>query len=285
MSQPHIVTYHSSFSTSFYHCLVLEHVSGGELFDLLQRSGNRRRMGEDFLRRVFGELARGVGWLHEAGVVHRDLKLENIMFTVNPFTLADQADANAKIPVDKLPTPLVKLTDFGLARFIDFSEPLLQTRCGSESFAAPEIIMGKPYDGRDTDSWATGVILFALVTGELPFDRSSTGTPSGRTDEETERRKRMMRIAKGQYSWPEAVGSEGVRKIVSKLLVRDPARRTRVGPALWEEIWMHGPGGVAAPQKRMPGDTDEVLPDGRRRILDGYILHQEIDAVASRDIV
>lgn len=77
LSHPHIVSYLSSFSTTYYHCLVLENLSGGELFDLLQTPGNHRRMGEDLIRRVFGELCRGVYWLHEAKVVHRDLKLES----------------------------------------------------------------------------------------------------------------------------------------------------------------------------------------------------------------
>jgi serine/threonine protein kinase len=72
-----VVNYLSSFSTTTHHCLVLEKVSGGELFDLMQRPGNHAKMGEDFVRRLFGELARGVGWLHEVGVVHRDLKLES----------------------------------------------------------------------------------------------------------------------------------------------------------------------------------------------------------------
>jgi tRNA (cytidine32/guanosine34-2'-O)-methyltransferase len=202
------------------------------------------------------------------------------LFTVNPFALAGALESNAKIPIDKLPTPLVKLTDFGLARFIDTSSPLLRTRCGSESFTAPEIIMGNLYDGRDTDSWAVGVILFALVTGELPFDRS---TSASSLDEETARRKRIMAIAKGEYRWPIGLGSEGVRKVVAGLLTRDASKRTRVGPALWDEIWMHGPGSVPCPAKRPPGSADEILPDGRIKLLDGYLLNKDIELEARRD--
>ena len=68
------------------------------------------------------------------------------------------------------PAPLVKLTDFGLSRFVDPASPLLTTRCGSESYAAPELVTGRPYDGRETDAWACGVVLFALVARRLPFD-------------------------------------------------------------------------------------------------------------------
>jgi len=208
------------------------------------------------------------------------LSLIDIMFTVNPFALVDRSDPQARVPIDQLPTPLVKLTDFGLARFIDTESPLLQTRCGSESFTAPEIIMGNPYDGRDTDSWAVGVILFALVTGELPFDRVTSATAF---DEEAQRRKRIMAIAKGDYKWPAGVGSEGVKKVAARLLTRDPRKRTRVGPALWDEIWMHGPGSVPCPLKRGLNDQEETLPDGRIKLLDGFLFNKDIEAEAARE--
>lgn len=204
------------------------------------------------------------------------------MFTINPFDLANPSDPNGKIPVDALPTRLVKLTDFGLARFIDPASPRLETRCGSESFAAPEIIMGMPYDGRDTDAWAVGVILFALVTCELPFDRTpsegnssafSHRSPAYRSPEtdENSRRKQLMRIARGAYQWPADKGSEGVKRVVAKLLVRDPARRSRIDRTLWDELWMNGPGSLPAPEA-YDASAPAVMEGGRRRILDGYVI-------------
>jgi tRNA (cytidine32/guanosine34-2'-O)-methyltransferase len=94
LSHPNVVSYVTSFSTRSHHCLMLEALTGGELFELVADDSNRRRMmlpspseavwegvkdpkGEGFVRRVFGELARGVGWLHTVGVVHRDIKLES----------------------------------------------------------------------------------------------------------------------------------------------------------------------------------------------------------------
>lgn len=77
ISHPHIVSYVSSFWTPEYNCLVLEHLSGGELFELLQQPGNHKRMDEPLLRRIFTELCRGIHWLHVAGIVHRDIKLES----------------------------------------------------------------------------------------------------------------------------------------------------------------------------------------------------------------
>lgn len=101
--------------------------------------------------------------------------VKDILFTTNPFLLPPTSTSS--IPLHLLPPPcepLIKLTDFGLSRFISPASPLLYTRCGSESFAAPEIIMGKPYDGRETDAWALGVVLYGLIIGELPFDREES---------------------------------------------------------------------------------------------------------------
>jgi len=86
ISHPGIVSYLSSFSTKTHHCLVLERLQGGELFELVSDPVNRDRMmlpgkgddvGEGFVRRLFGELCKAVGWLHEVHAVHRDIKLES----------------------------------------------------------------------------------------------------------------------------------------------------------------------------------------------------------------
>ena len=173
------------------------------------------------------------------------------------------------------PSPLIKLTDFGLSRFIDPSSPLLTTRCGSESYAAPELVTGRPYDGRETDAWACGIVLYAMATRRLPFDREK-GTKDGEHDKK-ERKALLMRIAKGEYDWPSvstpAGGSEtdkplrgvalstsvGLRGIANKLLVRDPKKRARIFD-LWEEEWMKGEGAPIPPQSSSPQDEASQLP-------------------------
>lgn len=185
------------------------------------------------------------------------------MFTVNPFTS------------DVLPSsPLVKITDFGLSRFIDQASPLLRTRCGSESFAAPEIVMGQPYDGRKTDAWATGVLLFTLISGELPFDNAAS------SDDSSSRRRRMMRIARGVYEWPSGLGSEEVRQVVARLIVRDPSRRSSIDRQLWNEPWMQGEGAVPPPDVYEP--TESI--DGKKRILDGFLLEDSADDLSRQEI-
>ncbi|KIP09294.1 hypothetical protein PHLGIDRAFT_86949 [Phlebiopsis gigantea 11061_1 CR5-6] len=272
ISHPSIVSYIHAFSTPAYHILVLEHVPGGELFDLVSNQELHAQLDEPLLRRIFGELCRAVSWMHAVGLVHRDIKLENILLTRPVFS-------------EYSPAPLVKLTDFGLSRFIDPASPLLTTRCGSESYAAPELVIGRPYDGRDTDAWACGIVLYVLTTRRLPFDAIPTETVQEtmhheghasvaggrvrgpRRDERAERKALLMRIAKGEYTWPASsdvseplhgtalAQSDGLRRVVGRLLVRDPRKRTRVAQ-LWDDEWFAGEGAPPAPT--LP---DSVMPD------------------------
>ncbi|CAE6521725.1 unnamed protein product [Rhizoctonia solani] len=243
ISHPSIVAYLHSFTTPTHHCLVVEHIGGGELFDLINKEENQNKMSESLLRRLWGELCRAVGWMHSVALVHRDIKLENILVTTNPFTN----------PVPPLTTPLLKLTDFGLSRFIDPDNPELTTRCGSEEYAAPEIIMGASYDGRETDAWACGVVLFALCTGVLPFADVSGVSPAPSTHSAHSptqaRRSYLLRIAQCQYD-PRELG-EGVRRIVGRLLVRSPEKRAKIAE-LWSDPWMRGAGAPPPP----PGWSD-----------------------------
>jgi protein-serine/threonine kinase len=101
---------------------------------------------------------------------------------------------------------VVTLTDLGLSRRIPEppESPLLTTRCGSEDYAAPELLMGQEYDGRQTDAWALGVLLYALMEGRLPFDP----LPRARGDPATLRARTPHRIARCEWAWYK-YGDEG----------------------------------------------------------------------------
>lgn len=164
-----------------------------------------------------------------------------------------------------IPSPFVKLTDFGLSRFIDPASPYLETRCGSEEYAAPELIMGKRYDGRQTDAWALGVVLYSLIVGHLPFSEGQENLGAGISPSvkgsTKSRRSYLIRIAKGQYSWPIAktaadgstviddstrLISEDLQTLAAALLCREPKHRLRVAD-VWNYAWMDG---VGKPEKR-----------------------------------
>lgn len=153
----------------------------------------------------------------------------------------------------------MKLTDFGLSRFVDPDNPWLTTRCGSESYAAPEIVMGSRYDGRHTDAWACGVVLYALTTRRLPFDTFHGGFNS------RGRKTMLLRIAKCEYGWP-TVGDEqpalwqipGVKRIVERLLIRNPEQRWKID-ALWQDEWMNGEGAPAPPPRSVSPPIPQSL--------------------------
>lgn len=273
------------------------------------------------LRRIWCELCKAVGWMHGVGLVHRDIKLESKVFknirinsdlrsitlqprflldillttpTFNSLTSTSPPPTLSSLPTP--PTPFIKLTDFGLSRFVEIDvngeAELLWTRCGSEAYAAPELVTGGGgggggskeggggetdrrgvYDARKTDAWACGVVLYALVGRRLPFGEGVGAQPIGDGGSQigggrgiigraslVERRHWLMRIARGEYEWPgdlgeggeaqvekeqekdELVGtglvhSQGARRIVGRLLIRDPKKRARIGD-LWDDAWM-----------------------------------------------
>ncbi|KAJ3788313.1 kinase-like protein, partial [Lentinula aff. detonsa] len=248
ISHPNITPLLSHLTTRTHHVLVLPYLPGGDLLGLVNDE-NWHNLGENTLRRIFSELCKAVGWLHGVGLVHRDIKLET---NIQPA-----------LPVP--PQPLIKLTDFGLSRFIDPAKPLLTTRCGSEAYAAPDESAGG-YDARETDAWACGVVLYALVARRLPFGEGpgetlGAGKISGEGGDERsfspmQRRQWLMKIARGEWHWPEVesetdprlltsselrgaglVHSIGAKRAVGKLLVRDPSRRARVKD-LWNDEWV-----------------------------------------------
>ena len=123
--------------------ILLEYVAGGLLFDLCQTMGG---MGEDYGRFFLGQMMEVVGYMQGKGVVHRDLKLENI--------LVDDAMN-------------LKVADFGFATYKKINK--LNSYRGTMTYMAPEIKEGKTYDGKQIDMFSVGVILFIMVQGIFPF--------------------------------------------------------------------------------------------------------------------
>ncbi|PWN42422.1 kinase-like protein [Ceraceosorus guamensis] len=282
ISHPSIVRFIDSFSTPRHHNLVLEHVDGGELFEFLAKYHPMLAAREWLVRRIFGEVAHAVGWMHSIHLVHRDIKLENIILTKDIF--AAVAGQNVA-PADVAPVPLLKISDFGLSRFVDPASPMLETRCGSEEYAAPELIIGKRYDGRATDVWALGVVLYALICGFLPFLEDSAGggvaaaaaREGGQERSARERKAHLLRIAKGDLRWPALTNeacldvpraptppsnrlvTPAARHITARLLRRDANKRAAAWD-VFEDAWMlHGSFSPEQPESSALGQKTNSL--------------------------
>lgn len=178
--------------------LLLELAEGGTAFDLVAQGP----LAEDHARRLFGELLAGVAHLHRHGVVHRDLKLENLLL-----------DRHGNL----------KIADFGLAAALVAGE-LLSLGSGSPNYSAPELLAAKlQYAGEPADVWACGVVLFAFLTGGFPFDDDRPQAL-------------LRRIQKGKYRIPSFVGADA-QDLIARMLTVDPAERITVAAAM-AHPWM-----------------------------------------------
>ncbi|KAI1732218.1 protein kinase domain-containing protein [Ditylenchus destructor] len=148
LSHPSIVKLYEVIRTEKHIYIITEYISNGELFDMLMDKG---RQTEDESRRLFQQIVSAVAYCHAKGVVHRDLKAENLLL-----------DRKGNI----------KLIDFGFSNYQKTGN-LLSTWCGSPPYAAPELLLAHPYDGRMSDVWSLGVILYILVTAGFPFPGDS----------------------------------------------------------------------------------------------------------------
>jgi len=146
LCHPHIARLHHVIETNDEICMIMELVTGGDLFALIVQ---HVRVAESEARRLFQQIIDGVAYCHNCNVAHRDLKPENILL---------DSDMN------------VKIIDFGLSTQI-CAGCLLTESCGSLNYAAPELLHKNSfYEGPEVDAWACGVILYAMLVGCLPFD-------------------------------------------------------------------------------------------------------------------
>ncbi|KAF6020125.1 hypothetical protein EB796_021567 [Bugula neritina] len=187
---PHIIKLYEVISTPTDFFMIMEFVSGGELFEYIVKNG---KLKEHEARKFFQQIISGVDYCHRHMVVHRDLKPENLLL-----------DQNLN----------VKIADFGLSNVMTDGE-FLRTSCGSPNYAAPEVISGKLYAGPEVDIWSCGVILYALLCGSLPFDDEHIPTL-------------FRKIKSGMFAVPDYLNKQVVDLIV-KMLQVDPLKRATVG--------------------------------------------------------
>jgi len=140
------------YESERYICLVFELCIGGDIFDWLDKE---EHLDEVRACGIILQIAAAVDYLHGRGVVHRDLKLENIL-------IVKTAEAERRKSV------YVKIADFGFATTIKKPDALIQGTCGSLNYVAPEVLTGNPYT-KSCDYWSIGVILYAMLGGYLPF--------------------------------------------------------------------------------------------------------------------
>ncbi|KAG2684729.1 hypothetical protein I3843_10G086200 [Carya illinoinensis] len=201
---PNVIRMYEAMASKTKIYIVLEFVTGGELFDKIASKG---RLKEDEARKYFQQLINAVDYCHSRGVFHRDLKPENLLLDVNG---------------------VLKVSDFGLSALPQQvrEDGLLHTTCGTPNYVAPEVINNKGYDGAKADLWSCGVILFVLMAGYLPFEESNLAAL-------------YKKIFKADFTCPPWFSSSA-KKLIKRILDPSPSTRITIAEVIENEWFKKG---------------------------------------------
>jgi serine/threonine protein kinase len=189
LKHKNIIRLYEVIDTQTSLCLAMEYADGGELFEYVEK---KSRLDEIEGCRLFHEIVSGVEYCHRMKIIHRDLKLENILM-----------DSNGTI----------KIADFGLSNSIKFGQKM-NTNCGTPSYTCPEQIDGETYVGSAADIWSMGIILYAMVCGFLPFEAASIPAL-------------FKKITTRRFTIPAWVSSE-CASLIERMLTLDPEKRATI---------------------------------------------------------
>ncbi|KZS94451.1 Pkinase-domain-containing protein, partial [Sistotremastrum niveocremeum HHB9708] len=186
IDHPNVLQLYDVWESSSELFLILEYLEGGELFEHLASHG---RLPVKEALHYFQQIIFAMNYCHRFNIAHRDLKPENLLL-----------DRSGNI----------KICDFGMAAW-EGTTGMLQTSCGSPHYASPEVVEGKLYHGSSSDIWSCGVILFALLSGKLPFDDMDT-------------RVLLEKVKRGRYQMPDVIVPEA-QDLIARMLEKDVTKR------------------------------------------------------------
>ena len=173
-------------------------------YDLFLHIVNNKRLDEKESSLYYFQLINGMEYIHSLNIVHRDLKPENLLLTKNK---------------------ILKIIDFGLSNY-SLNNEYLMTHCGSPSYTSPEMIAGNKYDGYAVDVWTSGIILYAMLCGYLPF-------------EERDNKSLFKKIVKGRVCYPRFLSNNAVN-LMKKILVVNPSKRITIKEIKKHPFYLEG---------------------------------------------
>ncbi|KAL9089604.1 MAG: hypothetical protein Q9165_005636 [Trypethelium subeluteriae] len=219
VNHPYICGMRDVVRTNYHWYMLFEYVNGGQMLDYIISHG---KLKEKQARKFGRQIASALDYCHRNSIVHRDLKIENILISK---------------------TGDIKIIDFGLSNLFA-PRSHLKTFCGSLYFAAPELLQAKQYTGPEVDIWSFGIVLYVLVCGKVPFDDQSM--PQLHT-----------KIKKGVVDYPAWLSAE-CKSLIGRMLVTDPSRRASLAEIMNHPWLTKGYGGP--PDNFLPPRVPLQLP-------------------------
>ena len=149
LNHPNITKILEMFEDEKYILIIMEYINGGNLFSFVKK---RRKLSEKISKFLFKQIILGINHIHSQNIVHRDIKLENILIDINNT---------------------IKICDFGIGRILSSPDELLYDQCGTPMYMAPEILTcskEKGYKPFPVDIWSAGIALYIMLSGTLPFN-------------------------------------------------------------------------------------------------------------------
>ncbi|KAA0152872.1 hypothetical protein FNF31_06569 [Cafeteria roenbergensis] len=253
LNHPYVVRLLETIENAKRIHIVMEYAGGGNLCSYVKA---RRRLPEAEARKIFLQLLLSVEYMHGLGIIHRDIKLENVLF-----------DSSRDM----------KLVDFGFSVACRDPNKRLKVFCGTPSYMAPEIVQRKEYLGRPVDIWSLGVLLYACLCGCFPF--------VAKTYPEL-----YKRIAAAQLRFPDHV-SNAAKDLVRRMLHPDPLKRIPLARAR-RHPWAAPLASAVLRQVAMPLDRSLLISDDPANDLYeaalakaqelGFPRHRVVESVLSR---
>ncbi|KAJ9606619.1 Serine/threonine-protein kinase [Cladophialophora chaetospira] len=225
LSHPYVCGMIDVQRTNYHWYMLFEYVNGGQMLDYIIAHG---RLKEKQARKFARQIASALDYCHRNSIVHRDLKIENILISK---------------------TGDIKIIDFGLSNLYS-PRSLLKTFCGSLYFAAPELLQARQYTGPEVDVWSFGIVLYVLVCGKVPFDDQSMP-------------QLHAKIKRGVVDYPQWLSAE-CKNIIARMLVVDPRDRASLQEIMnhpWMTKGFNGPPDNCLPSReplQLPLDPEVI---------------------------
>ncbi len=209
LNHPNVTKILEMFEDDEYILISMEYINGGNLFSFVKK---RRKLSEKTAKFLFRQIILGIKHIHSHKIVHRDIKLENILIDLNNN---------------------IKICDFGIGRILNSSKQLLHDKCGTPMYMAPEILLSSKnqgYEGFPVDIWSSGISLYIMLSGTLPFNLKNNESSS--IDEESDNNIELQySIINKEPKHIEKI-SEEARDLLKGLLNKNPNKRLTIDQIL-----------------------------------------------------